>query len=111
MAGLPIVADVCDAASRRVLGDLRHGQIRRTPLLIGELIEARLVERALVARADHLLIASARDLEPAVSDWDRARATVVPNGVDLHYWHRPRGLGLGADEIVLTGAMDYGCSG
>ena len=107
MAGLPLVADVCDAASRRVLGNLRHGPGRRTPLLISELIEARLVERALVARADHLLFASCRDLEPVVSDADRARATVVANGVDLDYWRRPDGLGLGTDEIVLTGAMDY----
>ena len=107
MTGLPIVADVCDAASSRVRGNLRHASLRRTPLLLAELLEARLVERGLVSRADHLVFASTRDLEPIVGIADRSRATVVPNGVDLDYWRRPVGVDLGVDEIVLTGAMDY----
>ncbi len=107
LVGLPIVADVCDAASSRVRGNLRHASLRRTPLLLGEFFEARLVERRLVSRADHLVFASNRDLEPIVGIADPTRATVVPNGVDLDYWRRPVGADLGVDEIVLTGAMDY----
>jgi glycosyltransferase involved in cell wall biosynthesis len=107
LADLPLVADVCDAASSRVLGNLRHGPVLRTPLLIGEFIEARLIERALLDRADHTLFASVRDLEPVVGTGDIDKATVVPNGVDLAYWRRPPGVGLGRQEIVMSGAMDY----
>ena len=105
--GLPVVADVCDAASSRVLGSLRYAPAARWPLLGAELIESRLIERALVKRSAHTLYASVRD-RAAVIGLDRGQpASVVPNGVDLDYWRRPPGALLGQGEIVLSGAMDY----
>ncbi len=105
--GLPVVADVCDAASARVMGNLRHGPVGRLPLLVAELIEARIVERALVQHSVHTLFASRRDLQAVVGSEPGSTSTVVPNGVDLEYWRRPPHVGLGRREIVLSGAMDY----
>ena len=44
--------------------------------------------------------------EDAGSTRSMAPASVVPNGVDLTFWHRTNPQ-LGRDEIVFTGAMDY----
>ena len=106
-AGLPVVADVCDATSSRIRGNLRYASIGRLPLLLAEYVEVRRVERALVRRAAHLLFASVRDRDALLDDGERDRATVLPNGVDLAFWRRPDGTPLGRDEIVFTGAMDY----
>lgn len=106
-AGLPVVADVCDATSSRIRGNLRYASIRRFPLLLAEYVEVRRIERALVRRAAHLLFASVRDRDALLGEEERDRATVLPNGVDLAFWQRPEGQPLGHDEIVFTGAMDY----
>ena len=104
---VPVVADVCDATSSRLRGNLRYASIGRFPLLVAEYLEVRWIERALLRRAVHLLFASARDRDALVDPpgWDRA--TVLPNGVDLEYWQRPDGIGLGRGEIVFTGGMAY----
>lgn len=109
LAGIPLVADLCDATSTRLRRQARHARIgRRLPLAL-EYLEVRRVERALVRRAQHVLFASERDREdimghgPGVAG--QARATVIPNGVDLGVWHRETSS-LGS-AIVLTGAMDY----
>ena len=76
-------------------------------MLGAELLEARLIERALVKRSEHTLYASVRD-RAAVTGPDRGQPTsVVPNGIDLEYWRRHPGALLGSGEIVLSGAMDY----
>lgn len=106
-AGLPVVADVCDATSSRIRGNLRYASIRRFPLLLAEYVEVRRIERALVRRAVHLLFASVRDRDALLGEGERDRATVLPNGVDLAFWQRPVDQPLGRDEIVFTGAMDY----
>jgi glycosyltransferase involved in cell wall biosynthesis len=104
---LPLVADLCDATSSRVRGSLRYARAGRIPILLVEYLEVRRIERALVKRAVHLLFASVRDRDALVDAASRDRATVVPNGVDLDFWHRPDGVGLGRREIVFTGGMDY----
>ena len=106
-AGIPIVADVCDATSTRIRGNLRHTSIARFPLLLAEYFEVSRIERALIDRAAHVLFASVRDRAALIDASSRDRATVLPNGVDLDYWRRPEGSPLGRDEIVFTGAMDY----
>ncbi len=105
--GIPLVADVCDATSSRIRGNLRYASIGRLPLLLAEYVEVRWIERALVRRAAHLLFASVRDRDALLGRDDRDRATVLPNGVDLEVWRRPAEAPLGRDEIVFTGAMDY----
>jgi glycosyltransferase involved in cell wall biosynthesis len=105
--GLPIVADVCDATSSRLRGNLRYASIGRFPLLVAEYLEVRWIERALLRRAVHLLFASARDRDALVDPTEWHRTTVLPNGVDLEYWRRPDEVGLGRREIVFTGGMAY----
>ncbi len=105
--GLPVVADVCDATSSRIWGNLRFAGISRFPLLLAEYVEVRRIERALLRRGSHLLFASARDRDALMGPDERERATILPNGVDLEYWQRPSGSILGQREIVFTGAMDY----
>ena len=106
-AGIPIVADVCDATSTRIRGNLRHTSIARFPLLLAEYFEVSRIERALIGRAVSCPVRE----RPRPGRPDRCvqpdRATVLPNGVDLDYWRRPEGSPLGRDEIVFTGAMDY----
>lgn len=107
---LPLVTDLCDATSSRIRRHLHvAGPGRIMPLLL-EYLEIRRVERALMSRSDHVLFASVRDLDAIVGPEPRAgereKSAVVPNGVDLAFWHRERPR-LGTDTIVLTGAMDY----
>lgn len=106
-AHLPVVADLCDATSSRVRGSLRYARSARIPILLVEYLEVRRIERALVERAAHLLFASMRDRDALLDARNLARATVVPNGVDVDFWGRPDRVGLGRHEIVFTGAMDY----
>lgn len=105
--GLPIVADVCDATSSRLRGNLHYASFGRLPLLLTEYLEVSRIERALVRRAVHVLFASARDRDALLGPDERDRATVLPNGIDLAFWDRPAGVPLGRDEIIFTGAMDY----
>ena len=107
VAGLPIVADVCDATSSRLRGNLRYASFGRLPLVLAEYVEVSRIERALVRRAVHVLFASVRDRDALLEPSERDRATVLPNGIDLAFWERPAGTPLGRDEIVFTGAMDY----
>lgn len=107
---LPLVTDLCDATSSRIRRQLRVTRPARVPALLVEYLEIRRVERALMARSDHVLFASVRDRD-AIAGSDetsgaRHRSAVVPNGVDLAFWQR-RTIALGPDSIVLTGAMDY----
>ncbi len=106
-AGLPVVADVCDATSSRIKGNLRFASLSRIPLLLAEYVEVRRIERALLRRGSRLLFASVRDRDALMGDGDRSRATVLPNGVDVGFWQRSAGSTLGQNEIVFTGAMDY----
>jgi glycosyltransferase involved in cell wall biosynthesis len=106
-AGLPVVADVCDATSSRLRGNMRYASVGRFPLLVAEYIEVRRIERALLQRAVHLLFASVRDRDALLGPGAGDRATVLPNGVDLDYWRRPDGSPLGRNEIVFTGGMAY----
>ena len=116
---IPLVADLCDATSSRILGQMRDATLPALPSLLLEYLDVRRVERKLMRRANHALFASARDVAgvvgsrrdgsgsgDAASSRSMAPASVVPNGVDLTFWRRtnPR---LGRDEIVFTGAMDY----
>src|SRR5690606_18735583 len=63
-------------------------------------------ERRLIAGADHLLFAAARDRGEALHGASHSPpATILPNGVDIEYWHRTQPV-LG-DEIAFSGAMHY----
>jgi glycosyltransferase involved in cell wall biosynthesis len=103
---IPVVADLCDATSMRVLGHLEHaGSWRRAALRL-ELLEVRRVERWLMQRAAHLVFAAARDRDALVPATDHPRCSIIPNGVDIDYWRRTSER-LGDRQIVFTGAMGY----
>ena len=107
---LPVVIDMCDAASSRVRGNLRVAPARRKPRLLLEYLELRRIEQRLAERAHHLLFASARDRDALLGRRpdliERVPASVLPNGVDLAFWRRTREQ-LGQGEVVFTGAMDW----
>lgn len=110
LAELPVVVDMCDTSSTRVRGQLRFARKRQAPKLVFEYFEMRWVEGLLAKRASHLLFASARDRDALLGRYpelgDRTPITLLPNGVDLEYWHRTNRQ-LGGAEIVFTGAMDW----
>jgi polysaccharide biosynthesis protein PslH len=106
LGGVPLVVDMCDATSARVRGSLRYAHpLRRLPLR-AELARVRSVEARLMRAGRHLLFASQRDRDLLLEAAPRGDCTVVPNGVDLEYWHR-RARQLGTDEVVFSGAMHY----
>lgn len=102
---LPVVADVCDAASVRVRGRMKHSRWVKSAWLASGYLYLRFVERQLARRCGHLVFASARDRN-ALLPPSHERATVIPNGVDVDFWSResPR---LGSNTIAFTGAMCY----
>jgi polysaccharide biosynthesis protein PslH len=106
LPGVPVVADLCDATSMRVLGHLEHARGWRRIALAMELVEVRRVERWLVQRAAHLVFAAARDRDALVPATGHMRCSVIPNGVDVDYWRRTSAR-LGERQIVFTGAMQY----
>ena len=90
----PLVVDLCDATSSRLCAEARHaGPLRAADLALQHL-SVRRIERALIRRSQQLLVASERDRDLLVDTSGRpdapsvARAEVIPNGVDLDYWHR-----------------------
>jgi glycosyltransferase involved in cell wall biosynthesis len=106
LGDIPIVIDVCDAASIRILGELQVADAVRAPLLLGRLIIVRRVEQRLAAEGDHLLFATTRDRHAVLGSRDSPASSIVPNGVDLQYWRR-RGRNRAGPSVIFTGAMDY----
>jgi glycosyltransferase involved in cell wall biosynthesis len=101
----PLVADLCDATSARVRRQLQYASAVTRPVLWLDWLQVRRTERAILARADHVLFASARDRDALPGP--RGHATVLPNGIDCRYWRRSSDR-LGTNTLVFTGAMNYG---
>jgi len=102
---LPVVVDLCDAASVRLLGTFRHAGPARKPMLLASYLQMRRVERRLMRGAEHLLFISCRDRDALVSSSD-PHTTIIPNGIDVDYWKRSTAQ-RGGNTIVFTGGMDY----
>lgn len=103
---LPVAADLCDATSSRLAGAMTYAPAVRRPVLWLQLQRMRRIESGIVGRAAHVMFASERDRELILGARVAPPSSVVPNGVDLDYWHR-RTSALGEDRIVFTGAMHY----
>jgi glycosyltransferase involved in cell wall biosynthesis len=103
VTGLPLLVDACDATSMRLESRLpnRHGLDRILAKL--ELRATRSVEQHLNRRADHMIVASARDAEHL--GWSETMS-VVPNGVDTGYWSRTSST-RPRDTVIFTGKMSY----
>lgn len=104
---LPVIVDMCDATSLRLGLEMTVADRPRRIALRLQRAQIRRTEARMLARADRLLFASARDRDALLQGSPDPRAAIVPNGVDLAYWSRTR-PNLGHEEIVFTGAMSYG---
>jgi glycosyltransferase involved in cell wall biosynthesis len=103
--GLPVVADICDAGSVRIRGRLRVTGWLGVPSLVAKYYLMRRLEKKVMRQAAHSVFASTRDRD-ALTDVHNARATVVPNGVDIDYWKRSS-VQRDRNKIIFTGAMHY----
>lgn len=105
---VPLVVDLCDATSSRVTQELRLSNPARRAGLMIRRRNMRRVERHLIDVGDALITASDRDREALVEEGAPVRARhalVVPNGIDLDYWHRgPEQLG---ESVVFCGNLGY----
>jgi glycosyltransferase involved in cell wall biosynthesis len=99
--GVPVVVDVCDAASVRLRRELGVARRRRLTRAV-RLVEIEHIERRLLRSTPHVLFASARDRDALGA----AHGMVVPNGVDLRYWTRRARL-PSAPVVAFTGVMSY----
>jgi len=99
---LPLVIDICDAASLRLRGELAVSGWRRRGQVAVRLAELERVERRLAARSAHLIFASERDRAALGA----RHGTVVPNGVDLRYWTR-RAPPASTPTVAFSGALAY----
>ena len=101
----PIVADMCDATSMRLQGQLRYAGRLRRALLWLDCRQVRRVEQAILRGTDHVLFASVRDRQAMVVS-PLSPVSVLPNGIDTGFWKR-KSTHLDTDRIVFTGAMSY----
>jgi len=102
--GLPIVVDFCDATSMRLRTQLQRARPVAKPLWWLRYRQVRRLEQRLLDLTPHRAFISPRDRAAVLGADDRS--PIVPNGVDLAYWHR-RAPATDAPRIVFTGVMDY----
>jgi hypothetical protein len=107
LGDLPVVVDMCDATSVRLVREASIATPARRVVLALQGRQVRQTERRMLDRGDRLLFASTRDEEALLPRRGDPRCAVVPNGIDLDQWSRSR-RSLGRDTIVFTGAMSYG---
>jgi glycosyltransferase involved in cell wall biosynthesis/thymidylate kinase len=102
--GVPIVVDICDCKSLRILTWMRYAGIAKLPLMVVRYLRARQVEKKLVRKTPYLAFVSSRDREaiPGLSN----SAEVVPIGVDQQYWKR-KSNPPSSNSIVFAGVMNY----
>jgi glycosyltransferase involved in cell wall biosynthesis len=106
LSGTPLVVDLCDATALRLIGSLPYSNPLRRLMIRLELASVGPIERRLMAAGSRVLFASVRDRDALVGVADRSSSVVVPNGVDLDYWHRTSSE-LGRDHVIFSGAMNY----
>lgn len=100
----PVVMDFCDATSTRILGRMRHSPLHRRPIHWLRYAHTRYLERRMVETSPHVAFISCRDREAILGP--DSEALVIPNAVDLEYWHRSAPPTGGA-TLVFHGGMDY----
>jgi glycosyltransferase involved in cell wall biosynthesis len=103
-AGLPLVADICDAASVRIRDSLPYGNPLELPWRIMRWRRTAQAERWLLRRTPHVVFISERDR--AAVEGERRTATVIPNGVDLDYWQMASSE-KAPGTVVFSGTLDY----
>ncbi len=101
---LPVVVDICDAGSLRLRHALRHVNPVELPWRLLRYWQIRRTEAGFVGLTPHVSFICSRDRDAVLGKG--SGATIIPNGVDLHYWsrgsaeRRPR-------TLLFTGVMSY----
>ena len=103
LATPPVIADMCDATSVRLKGTLSYtSTVKSVPVWL-EYQQVQRIEKEILDRSKQVLFASLRDCEALAQS---RPASVVPNGVDVDFWHRSSPT-LGQNTLIFTGAMNY----
>jgi glycosyltransferase involved in cell wall biosynthesis len=101
---LPVVIDMCDATSLRLLRQMAYSRWPKRPWLLLQYLRVRSLEKEMMARSRHLAFISCRDRD-AVLDSGRT-AEVVPIGVDTEFWRRQTGQ-PSSHTLIFVGVMSY----
>ncbi len=112
-ATIPVIWDSVDCISHLFAQAAQQSQSRKGRWMARlELPRTRQYERRLLRLFDHVLVTSPVDREAfrdlAGAHWEALadRVTVLPNGVDLAYFHRVD-TGRDAATVLFTGKMSY----
>jgi sugar transferase (PEP-CTERM/EpsH1 system associated) len=106
-AGVPSVLDLVDVDSAKWAQYSRFAAWPLRPVYALEARRLQAYEAELAARFDRIVLATGNELEILRSFAPEARATAIPNGVDLDYFH-PLDLPKAKNPaLVFTGQMDY----
>ena len=100
----PMVADVCDATSMRILGTMRYSNPIKLPWLLWQFLVVKRLERRIVDKTPHLAFITPRDRDAVLGA--NGNAIVLPNMVDMSYWTH-RGNNPQENCIMYSGGMDY----
>lgn len=101
---LPLIADICDATSVRLRGQIPHARGLERPWAVMAWLRAWRADQKLIRQTSHRVFISARDRNALLPEGAPAR--IISNGIDLEYW-TPSGKSRRPARIVLTGVMDY----
>ncbi len=102
--GLPIVIDVCDATSMRILGQMAYARPAKRTLLGLRYLLVRHLEKKVIRKSPHLTFISCRDREAVLGPGRPAE--ILPIGVDCEFWKRRTEL-PNSNTIVMVGVMNY----
>lgn len=101
---IPVVIDMCDANSMRLLMQARHESIHRLPVNMLNYVVMFITERKVLNKSSQIAFISARDRAAVAGE--NSDVHVVPNGVDSDFW-RPTDKVSHRNTIALTGEMSY----
>jgi glycosyltransferase involved in cell wall biosynthesis len=101
---IPVVIDMCDANSMRLLMQARYEPIHRFPANIINYLAMLRTERKVLGKSRQIAFISARDRAAVAGE--NSDVQVVPNGVDSDFWCPTEKVPHG-NTIALTGEMSY----
>lgn len=101
---IPVVIDMCDANSMRILMQARYEPVHRLPANILNYLVALKRERKILSRSKHIALISARDRAAVAGK--NSDVHVVPNGVDSEFWCPTEKISH-RNTIAMTGEMSY----
>jgi glycosyltransferase involved in cell wall biosynthesis len=102
---LPVVIDMCDATSLRLLRQMAYSRWPKRALLGLQYLRVRRLEKEMMARSEHLAFISCRDRDAVLGPGRSAE--VAPIGVDSNLWQR-RAAQPTTHTLIFVGVMSYG---